>query len=267
MRRTFAWLSAAVAMVVCLTPPVAADRVVLTNGNFLEGRAEVLADGSVAVTSAMGTWTVAAHRVARVERTETVEERVEAVLAAAPKGDPAVLYDLAVWSRDQGAETLARQLAQRAIELDAGYEPARRLLGYRFHDGRWLTEEEWRRATVSGSAPGRDAYDAQLARELAWREARARLEVESARLELAARDLAERESWSNAPSETYGFPIGWVLAAPSVPSAPFYPIPGLGHPLSAPVQNPVRTRAPSAPRASIPSPPVANRSSFLPPGG
>jgi tetratricopeptide (TPR) repeat protein len=238
-----------------LSQPVRGDRVVLTNGNYLEGSAEVLEDGSVAITSAMGTWTVAADRVARVERSKTAEEHVEEVLGETDVLEASTLYDLASWCREQGAATLARQLAERAIELDPEYEPARRLLGHRLYDGRWITAEEWRRLTEA-----QRRLEARTERALALREAQERMRYESARLELAA-ELA-RQTVQEPPGvpleQTYGFPIGWVLSAPAV------------LPESKPRQAPPRVRRPS-PRGAPPAadrspPPTNNRSSLRPPG-
>jgi hypothetical protein len=247
--------------------PAHADRVVLKNGNFLEGQAEVLDDGSVVVTSAMGSWTVAAHRVERVERSQTPEEHVERVLRATPEPKPGVLYDLAVWARERGAWTLSRQLAERAIELDADHEPARRLLGHRYHEGRWLTQEEWRRATANAG----DERDERLDRELALREATARLAYQSARLELASRLAGELRPRDRQESDVYGFPLGWVLAAPTGPGLfphrggfPHRPVPQI--PPAVHEAPPTRARAPSADRPVVRAPAsVVNRGRFAPP--
>jgi len=261
MKRQLAALTIA-AGILGSTAPLHADRVVLTNGNFLEGQAEVLEDGSVAVTSAMGTWTVAAHRVARVERSQTPEEHVEAVLRETPEPKPGVLYDLAVWARERGAWTLSRQLAERVIELDPDYEPARRLLGHRYLDGRWLTAEEWRQATSEAESE----YDRQIERELSLREATARLAYESARLELAARVIDGLEPQVRDQPDVYGFPLGWVLSAPGGHGFHHRPFPRLVPPIATPP--PSRARAPSAQRPVVRAPaPVTNRGRMVPPGG
>jgi hypothetical protein len=245
-----------------LASPLHADRVILANGNALEGRAEVLEDGSVAITSAMGTWTVPAHRVARVERSETLEDRVEARLRTARDPSADLLYDLALEAREAGAASLARQLALRAIELEPDHEAARRLLGHRRMDTRWLSETEWRQESGRAAEERRDLADRD-ALELARRELAARLEVERARILLLARAVEAR----SAPRGTAtGIPLDWVLgvSAPFVPS-PFLPspvaglwIPGaprLGHPVTPAPRVAPRPSRPALP----PTPPAANR--------
>ncbi|HVS16172.1 MAG TPA: hypothetical protein VMV46_19820 [Thermoanaerobaculia bacterium] len=249
-----------------LASPLRADRVILTNGNALEGRAEVLGDGSVAVTSAMGTWTVAAHRVARVERSETAEDRVRSRLRAAAEPTPDLLYDLALEAREAGAETLALQLARRAIELEPDHEPARRLLGYRRDGARWLSEAEWRARSGHAAEERRDLI-ARGALDLSRRELDARFQVESARLALLARAVEAREATRETST---GIPLAWVwsASAPFVPS-PFVAVPATGGipPATPRLGAPVAPSPRAAPRASRPasrpSPPVANRSRLV----
>lgn len=56
------------------------------------------------------------------------------------------LYELAVAAAEQREFTLAYQLVHATLREDPGQEAARRLLGYKQHEGKWLTQYEFNKA-------------------------------------------------------------------------------------------------------------------------
>lgn len=136
------WLAAAM-ICTALAGGARADRVWLTNGNYLEGTAVVLPDGQVEIRSTLGSLSLPAEKVLRIERSETIEAEVERALAEIEAGDAEAIYQLALWCESRGAHTLASRLLRETINQDPDHAGAREALGYRLLDGSWVTEEEW----------------------------------------------------------------------------------------------------------------------------
>ncbi len=253
------------ALVSLLAAPARADKVWLANGNFLEGNARVLENGDVAIETAAGTMTLPAESVRRVERTETMEQQVAEFLRQNPDAGADTLYRLGVESRDAGSTTLARQLFERAVELDPRHAAARRALGYRQGaDGEWLTEEEWhaQRGEVyyEGKWIRSEVRDEILRADAERRSADAQVRLELARR--AATEAQRQRAEEARTQQSNGIPY-WYVWTPS--GVPIYP-PGYGprpeHPIApVPPGLPV-VRPPDPP----PTPPAQNRSTFRPPG-
>ncbi len=226
-----------------------ADQVHLTNGKVMEGKARELADGRVQVELAFGTVTLPGDRVERIERGETLEELVRETLKALPPSDTASRFDLAQWTRDQGAHTLSRQILEEILALDPNHAGARQALGFRLYEGRWVTEEAFR------TARGEILYDGQwlpavtvhrLLAERATRNLeerrsaaqRAELETHYARLALA-QEAAQQE----AVQPNAGLPF-----YPSYGGISYYGVPVVAVPTGTQRQEP--TRPPRRPVAS-----------------
>lgn len=214
-----------------LTGSARADQVHLTNGKMMEGKARELADGRVQVELAFGTVILPGDKVERIERGETLEELVRETLKGLPPSDTASRFDLALWTRDQGAHTLSRQILEEILVLDPNHPGARRVLGFRLHEGRWVTEEEYH------AARGEILYDGQwlpaltvhrLLADKAVRNVEARrsaaqraeLEADVARLALA-QEAARRET---VPAD-YGLPF-----YPSYGTSTLYGVPVIAVP-------------------------------------
>lgn len=125
-----------------LAPLAGADRIWLTNGNYLDGESRDLGNGEIEIRSSIGALTVPKSRVARIESFQSYEEIVAETLSRLAPDDVTGRYELAQWLREEGAETLARRLLEQVIALDPDHAEARRALGYQLYDGRWLTPEE-----------------------------------------------------------------------------------------------------------------------------
>jgi hypothetical protein len=231
--RSLASSQALVVALVLAAGAARADEVILTNGRRLTGTARVAPDGTVEVHSAAGSVGLPAHLVARIERSETFEQRVAAVRAALPKGDAEALFQLASWCAAEGASTLARRLYREVLILDPDHAGARRALGFRRFENRWVSDEEyhalkgevlyrgaWRPAVEVDRLLARETALAQLAaerqREAAWRALEAAGE---ARLET---ELARQASLAYEPfyPYPYGFYPGPVVVVPPIVKRP-----------------------------------------------
>jgi tetratricopeptide (TPR) repeat protein len=180
--------------------PAAADRIWLTNGRVLEGQAEQLTDGRVAVHTSFGSLTISGELVDRIDRSPSLAERVAKLRATLGPRDAEGLFQLARWCAEQGAVTLARRLYQEVLAIDPDHEGARRALGYLRQQDRWLTEGEAHAERGEVLFRGRWMPAAERERLLAWETAQqlaaaeehrqeaawARLAAEQARLQTAA---------------------------------------------------------------------------------
>lgn len=197
-----------------------ADTVWLTNGRSLEGRAVVRSDGDVELHSTMGVVRVPGHKVDRVERSVSIEDRVASRLDDLRSVSADDLYELGMEARLEGAYTLSERLLGEALRLDPDHEATRRAMGFvRTADG-WMLER-----LVAGRAPKRqkDESDAEAAERIALLRA-LRAQAEATRwtelqrqqlLALEAQRLAEAQ---NAPhTERDDFVVQTVIPIWSVP--------------------------------------------------
>lgn len=205
--------------------PAQADRVWLKNGNYLEGEARELPDGQVAIVSTGGTLTIGGGSVARIERAETIEQRVQAYFKQNPEATADALHALSRDCRDAGAETLARRVLERALAADPDHEATRQALGYRRHEDRWVTEKELHE--LRGEVWYRGQWmTADMQAQILYLEtqrdaARAERQAEQARdAAIEEERLAQAELTS---SSSYGIPLDYLYPAYG---APIYP-PGI----------------------------------------
>jgi tetratricopeptide (TPR) repeat protein len=141
------------------------------------------------------------ERAARLAHRD-LEERA-AALPSNP--DAGSLYELGAWAQRHGLAREARELFDRAILRDPEHEAARRALGFKRFDGRWLTEEETMLAKGFSLFEGRWVTDPERAlileeramrlkeRERKLREDEERIRREGAKLDAREADVAARE--------------------------------------------------------------------------
>lgn len=121
-----------------------ADILHLTNGGSVEGTIVEQDGRSYKVRTLVGTITVPADAVDRVEKKPSIlDEYVKLSQQAADT--PAAQVELANWCQEHGFKAGWRKHLKRAIELDGDYGPARVALGFVrvgeiWVDGRTLTE-------------------------------------------------------------------------------------------------------------------------------
>ena len=253
--------------------PVHADRIHLTNGRVLEGHAVRTDDGRVEIHSSVGVVTLAANQVSHIERSETHEARAERLIERSPD-DAEALFALALDMKADGAETLARRLLERVIDLDPDHAGARRELGFRLHEGQWVTRREFHE--LRGEVLYRGEYvtvgeraqliqtERDFARQTLDLRRRQVLDSLLVREALAAAAAPSSSTQSQAPA-TQGIPLEWVLSGPAGPVVQpiVQPPPRTRQTGRPPAARPrgVRTTAPR-PVETTPAHPPANRGRF-----
>ncbi|HVU04362.1 MAG TPA: hypothetical protein VHE30_21540 [Polyangiaceae bacterium] len=213
--------------------PARADRVVLTGGTVLEGKASRSGDRVVVEVEA-GTVTLPAAAVQKVEKSESpVDTFVQRYAALKPK-DVSARLSLADYCRDHGMRGRERTLLAEVLELDTDNAIARGRLGYVKtpsgwvteveamrakglvpHDGRFIPEAEARALERDEHASALDATrraeqdDLDLERRRVERD-RADLEAERVRLEADRQSASYSTAWFSyfTPAYRYGrFPV------------------------------------------------------------
>jgi hypothetical protein len=165
--------------------PAAADVVSLRNGTTLEGIVR-RTPGRVQILMESGTITVAEDLVAGISPRLSPLEIYRRRDAGIADGDIAARLRLATWCGEQGLPASARAQYERILADDPDHAGARRALGYRRHDGRWMTEDEIYRARGYVWSDGAWRSPAELAERAA---ARRRADQERLRVELATTRL------------------------------------------------------------------------------
>ncbi|MBU0616181.1 MAG: HEAT repeat domain-containing protein [Planctomycetes bacterium] len=133
-----AWGAVLAALVVTgMALPARGDVLHLKSGGSIEGSI-VERDGQrYKVRTLVGTVTVPADAVVRIEEKPSVlDEYVQRRGQVAET--PAAQFELAQWCEEQGLKSAWRTHLKRAIELDADYEPARKALGFVRVGGMWV---------------------------------------------------------------------------------------------------------------------------------
>lgn len=178
---------------------VFADRVFLTSGSVIEGKATRSGE-KVIVEMESGYITLSAGSVQRVEQSESEVQRLEARLRVLAPNDVQGLLVLADYCRDRGMKSREEDLLRRVIALAPDHPEARARLGYVRTDAGWITREEQLRAQGFVKHEGRwltqeqylavrrleaETRIAQLQRE------QAQVELEAKRSELAGKKAHE----------------------------------------------------------------------------
>ena len=203
--------------------PAAADEVRLVRGGRIEGR--IVDEGErVLVETRVGRVSVPRAEVASVTRVPGDLDVYEERRSKIADDDTAGLFRLAEWCSERGLGRQVRELCERVVEIDPDHEGARRRLGFRRFQGRWLTGDEFWAAQGYVRWQGRWVTPAEAellrAREEEQRlvaraaaEERTRLREEAARLRYeAARDarieadLQQARAQAAARNEGYSRP-------------------------------------------------------------
>lgn len=122
-----------------------ADRVYLSSGNVIEGKAQ-RRDDKVIVELESGEISLPAETVTRIEAAESDVQRVDARYAKLKQGDVKGLIALADYCRDHGMRERERKLLLEVIDHEPNHAEARARLGYVRTDAGWITREEQMRA-------------------------------------------------------------------------------------------------------------------------
>jgi len=218
--------TAILALVVCSA--ASADIVRLKNGGRVEGIARTVGDKVIVETFA-GETTIALSDVDSIDdkHVSKLEEYYARARELDAAKDPAELVKLAGWARREGGGRFVKGLVDRAVELsrasaevakvvelgtlarDAGLgpdarpiweralsldgscEPARRELGFKLHDGKWLTEDEWQ--VAQGNVKFEGKWIAATERDLILKDRLAKLEERIRAVEKRESAVTDRE--------------------------------------------------------------------------
>ena len=140
MRRVWVMLAG-----LALAAGASADVVYLKNGKSIEGQVVVEGD-RVTVKIPYGTVSFPRSKVLRIEKGVSAVGIYEKRRAALPAGDAAARLKLAAWCREERLPNRADGLLREVLAIDPENAEARRLLGYVWHEDRWMKPEEKYRA-------------------------------------------------------------------------------------------------------------------------
>ncbi|MBI4822134.1 MAG: hypothetical protein HY791_38100 [Deltaproteobacteria bacterium] len=133
------WMAGALAGTLT-TFPAAADELVLAGGEVIEG-VVVERDAEVEVRMDSGTITFGRDEVKEIRRTPSLMAELAGKQKKLTPGDVEGLYKLALWAEQSGLGSTARGMFEEVILRKPEHDGARRALGYRKLDGRWVDEE------------------------------------------------------------------------------------------------------------------------------
>ena len=131
----------ALAMLAVAAGAARADEVVLRNGARFEGQV-VEGKDSVTVVMDFGTMTFKKVDVRRIDRGPSAMSEFDAKAAELKSDDLDGKYKLAMWARQKQLDQRAKGLFEEILARDPEHAGAREALGYRRHEGRWMTEDE-----------------------------------------------------------------------------------------------------------------------------
>ncbi len=135
---------AALLAAITLAAPLAADVIVLKNGNRFEGEVSPgSSEGRMRVTIDSGVYfEFLADEIDTIEYgpspSQQFDERLEKIAA----DDLDALLGLAAWARERKLRSREEVVYRRILRIDPNNEPARSGLGYVIHRNRWVRESE-----------------------------------------------------------------------------------------------------------------------------
>ncbi len=135
-------LRAALGLLLAIGGAARADVVHLRNGGQVEGRIVSRDASSIVVKTSVGTVTIAAADVARIDRKTTPLEELERKREALDPKDADGRVALADWAAKNGLGRERTRLLEEAVAIDAGHEAANRALGRVRVGDRWMTPSE-----------------------------------------------------------------------------------------------------------------------------
>ncbi|MGE0706504.1 MAG: CAP domain-containing protein [Planctomycetota bacterium] len=139
-------LSAAVVLVLGLSAPALADKIVLVSGGKVEGTIVKETRKAVQIRKKSGILvTVPRDEIDRIEKTDWKKLLGEKEQKLA-KDDHDGRYALAVWCTDHALDEDAVRLCEAVIAQAKDHHDARKFLGYAQVDGKWLRGDELKKA-------------------------------------------------------------------------------------------------------------------------
>jgi len=171
-----------------------ADVILLRNGNRLEGKLRKLPDGQVEIRLSYGRIVLPAAQIAAVHTAQTRAGKISEALGKLAPTDAAGRYRLAQRCHRQYLYSLEQRLLREVIARDPDHAGARRTLGFKRHEGRWLDDARYHAAL--GQVRFRGRWITRVKRDAILAEKRARAEQAASkrRDEKLARNEAARRA-------------------------------------------------------------------------
>jgi hypothetical protein len=119
-----------------------ADEIHLRNGGRLVGDIRERRTDAVVIETGPGLVTVPTAQVARVVTAASALTTYRARAARLRANDVEGWFELALWARDEGLNTQARQALDHVLTIHPNHSGAHQAAGHVFQDGRWMTPEQ-----------------------------------------------------------------------------------------------------------------------------
>jgi len=182
-----------------LAPPSQADRVHLRDGRVLEGRVIKEDDSHVQLEKEFGgvpqILTFERHEVVKIERVLTPRQEFEEAFKKCKTGDDFV--KLAATAKEKGLDSEQKRCFEEAVKRDPKNKEAHLALGHVLHEGKWMTEREYKTALgwveIDGEFVPPDQVEARREERRAAARKRAADSQERIRQELEGRPFADAE--------------------------------------------------------------------------
>ncbi len=246
-----------------LASPTVADVLWLKNGRSLEGKVRELPDGKIEIHQSFGSFSFSPDQIEKIETAISLEEVVDQALEILAPDDAEGLFELALWTREQNAHTLTRELMEAVLAIEPEHAEAHNALGHRNFQGQWVEEEEYRdlrgEVLFRGDWVPREEKARVLASEYASLDRAHQQAYREAQLELQAERL-RRESRPAPPRHgphSHGYPVSGYFGP--IASAPVSrtPVPQTRRPSKEPPRTatpPARQRRHEPPRRKATGP-------------
>lgn len=202
-----------VALLLCSSIALA-DEVQLKNGNVLRGVVKEQGD-KITVQMDIGSITVDRSQVKEIVKSTSPLQEFHDRLKEIKYGDTEGYFKLGLWARERELPTKAKDVFEKILAIDPDHEGARKQLGYRRHQDKWMTDDEYMVALgfvkhgtewlKRETAEKIIAEEEQLKRERsaqATMERIAELEAEIDRMKIAAEMERDRLLAESIPSTT-----------------------------------------------------------------
>jgi len=119
-----------------------ADIIFLESGGKIEGKIIAEDERNITIKSSAGIATFARSDIKSIVYMDTAREVYEKKRAALAKDDIEGHFKLGLWCRKKGLAREAQHEFRFVLGLDPDHKGARKALGYKRYEGKWMTEEE-----------------------------------------------------------------------------------------------------------------------------
>lgn len=199
--------------------PLLADEIFLKGAGSVSGRITEESPAMVMINTGDGIMGIPRERIDRVVKgrspLDDYEERAKKLAPNDAKG----WRELGRWAASAGISTQSREAYQKALTVDPSDAEAREALGFVWHNGTWMTEEDSYRAQGFVRYQGEwmtpaevQVHEATAATEQAARDAEQRAidaEIAQAEAEHAAQEAEKRAEEAEEDARRWSNPIYW----------------------------------------------------------